>query len=464
MKHLIYFLFLAFGIIFLSDCKLQSEGQDQDGGVIPKGTTFIQPSPQRIGDSEKGYEYLVYGNYVGSGIPYKVFSSVFGKHPNLLKRTGDSAKIPYSFNAVKASNGVPVVAANCLQCHAGNLNGELVVGLGATHADFTNNQSVLIPGVDFLINSMHGTDSKEYKAYEPFRRAVLATGSHLKTAAVGMNPADKLALVLAAHRNKDDLTWRAEPALDIPDEVVATDVPAWWLLKKKHAMFYNGMGQGDFAKIMMASGLLTLTDSLEAREIAGHFTDVLAYIHSIEAPVFPGEIDDSKVVDGKKIFMKRCSKCHGTYGDEESYPNLLVETKIVGTDPVLAQSHVAYSEYLDWYNTSWFSKPPNAAVLRPDNGYVAPPLDGIWATAPYLHNGSVPDLHTLLDSKKRPKYWSKKSYDSDKPGWEFIELESASGGNVFDTTLLGYGNSGHRFGDSLSDKDRNALIEYLKTL
>ena len=50
-------------------------------------------------------------------------------------------------------------------------------------------------------------------------------------------------------------------------------------------------------------------------------------------------------------------------------------------------------------------------------GYVATPLTGVWATAPYLHNGSVPTLAALLDSTTRPKYWSRKygtngSYDS----------------------------------------------------
>ena len=38
--------------------------------------------------------------------------------------------------------------------------------------------------------------------------------------------------------------------------------------------------------------------------------------------------------------------------------------------------------------------------FEPFDGYIAPPLDGIWITAPYLHNGSVPDLETLLNSKE----------------------------------------------------------------
>jgi hypothetical protein len=55
-------------------------------------------------------------------------------------------------------------------------------------------------------------------------------------------------------------------------------------------------------------------------------------------------------------------------------------------------------------------------------GYIAPPLDGIWATAPYLHNGSVPDLATLLKSSSRPTYWLRSfddgDYDLTNVGWK----------------------------------------------
>jgi hypothetical protein len=54
----------------------------------------------------------------------------------------------------------------------------------------------------------------------------------------------------------------------------------------------------------------------------------------------------------------------------------------------------------------WFEPPSTAAAdARAGLGYVAPPLDGVWATAPYLHNGSVPTLAALLDTRNRPTYW-----------------------------------------------------------
>jgi len=101
-------------------------------------------------------------------------------------------------------------------------------------------------------------------------------------------------------------------------------------------------------------------------------------------------------------------------------------------------------------------------------GYIAPPLDGIWVTAPYLHNGSVPTLEALLNSDLRPKYWSrdfdKPEYDYQKLGWKYTKEEKPGGKTVYNTDLPGYGNYGHNYGDKLKEKERKAIIEYLKTL
>jgi hypothetical protein len=65
--------------------------------------------------------------------------------------------------------------------------------------------------------------------------------------------------------------------------------------------------------------------------------------------------------------------------------------------------------FLEWFARSVYGK---SAQLAPAPGYVAPPLDGVWATSPsYLHNGSVPSIPVLLDSPNRPKYWTR-TFDS----------------------------------------------------
>ena len=96
--------------------------------------------------------------------------------------------------------------------------------------------------------------------------------------------------------------------------------------------------------------------------------------------------------------------------------------------------------------------------------YKARPLNGIWATAPFLHNGSVPNLRALLDAPAdRPQSFS-------LGGWEYDPARvgyapyNGPGRFIYDTTKLGNSNAGHTWGTGLSDADKDALVEYLKTL
>ena len=454
--------------------KVDEPSLNNDFVLDMSGTSILPSYSQRSGDPDSGYHYLVYGDYVNSGVPYNAFTAVFSSgSDNLLNRTGDNANIPYSYNAVDAANGVRVVSSNCLTCHSSKLNGDYILGLGNSLSDFTEDQSSNIPMVDGLMNQVYppdsnGNPSAEWNAYEPFRNAAAATGPHIVTEKMGVNSADKLAAVLAAHRNNDDLSWSTTQLLPIPAEVIPSDVPAWWLLKKKNTMFYTAVGRGDFARIMMASSILTMEDSSEARAIDNKFSDVLAYLNTIEAPPFTGTIDQTLADEGKIVFDQYCSGCHGSYGTNETYPNIFVGLDRIGTDSLLSVSNYAYMDFVNYYNTSWFAQEPNSAFMEPGYGYVAPPLDGIWATAPYLHNASVPDLETLLNSITRPKYWKRSFVDSDynltKIGWNYTEESTGGDKYTYDTTIPGYGNSGHIFGDTLTVAQRTSLIEYLKTI
>ena len=198
-------------------------------------------------------------------------------------------------------------------------------------------------------------------------------------------------------------------------------MPAWWLTKKKNALYYAGIGRGDHARTIMAASILTLQDAEQATEIDANFPDVLAYLKSLDPPKYPLETVAEQVLKGKDIFNIHCAKCHGTYGDNETYPNLLVDLASIQTDPLLATSNFSLTPFLASYNASWFGQGENGAELVATNGYVAPPLDGVWATAPYLHNGSVPTLEDLLNSEQRPIYWQR-TFDSNdldyqKMGW-----------------------------------------------
>jgi len=462
MKKLMVLAFL--GMMGLAFTKVLKTAPKEEPVPIPA-------SPQRTGDAEQGYRYLTTGDYLKSGIPYSYFLAGFGKRPeNLLHRDSLNAVISYEYTAVKAPNGEIVVAPNCLQCHAQVFDGKLYVGLGNSMIDFTDRKKLNPRGAAMAEKILRHGNQQTYMAAEAFLRAMRTIGGQLYTETRGVNSADRLADLLVAHRDPRTLRWSDEPVIDVSGKVVPTDTPPWWLLRKKHAMFYNGFGRGDFGRFLMASNLLTVSDSSEAREVDSHFNDVLAYIYSLRPPKYPYPINTTLAKKGGILFVEHCAKCHGHYGAsdaDDDYPNLLIPESLVGTDSLLFKSNYQSPQFIEWFNSSWFAQGDHPARLEPFDGYIAPPLDGIWITAPYLHNGSVPTLEAVLDSRKRPVYWSrdfeKPQYDHVAVGWKYI-VANDSVQAVYNTTLPGYGNYGHTFGDRLTEPERKAVIEYLKTL
>ena len=106
----------------------------------------------------------------------------------------------------------------------------------------------------------------------------------------------------------------------------------------------------------------------------------------------------------------------------------------------------------------------SAAEAPPILKYKAAPLAGIWATAPYLHNGSVPNLYELLlpASERSPTFSvGSKKFDPERVGFETTATE---GMTVFDTTKPGNLNTGHDMYGTFTDEERWALVEYLKSL
>jgi mono/diheme cytochrome c family protein len=273
---------------------------------------------------------------------------------------------------------------------------------------------------------------------------------------------------LVTHRNKETLKWQDSASAQLSETVIPSDVPAWWLLRKKNAMFHSGLGRGDFGRFLMGAILLTVSDTAHANKVDARMNDVLAYMNSLKPPKYPKPIDSTLAARGQVIFETNCAKCHGFYGKFSSYPNYLIPQQVIGTDSLLNQSNYQESGMIEWFNSSWFAQGDHPAQLVPFNGYIAPPLDGVWITAPYLHNGSVPTIEALLDSRKRPALWSRDfnqpRYDYQKLGWIYTTETRKRNKTVYDTSIPGYGNQGHYFGDKLSDEERNAILEYLKTL
>ena len=199
----------------------------------------------------------------------------------------------------------------------------------------------------------------------------------------GAEPADGFTAVLFAHHDPKTMAWSSTPLIAVPPPAdVPVDVPPWWRMKKKTSMFYVGGGRGDHARIMMTASILCTSSVEESRAIDAYFADIRSVdreprrrrrIRSRSTARSP--------IAGSGVFDATCSRCHGTYGDGGTYPNRLISTEEIGTDPVLASGPAQFAApFVDWFKDSFFGE---IARLEPQQGYVAPPLDGIWATAPY---------------------------------------------------------------------------------
>jgi hypothetical protein len=108
------------------------------------------------------------------------------------------------------------------------------------------------------------------------------------------------------------------------------------------------------------------------------------------------------------------------------------------------------------------------SLAPPKGAYESRVLNGIWAAAPYLHNGSIANLAELLkpSSMRQQRFMVGPDYDLESIGLASNQTQS---GYVRETTGcddLNSGNSrcGHEFGTELPEAEKNALLEYLKTL
>ncbi|HLT39149.1 MAG TPA: hypothetical protein VK034_22850 [Enhygromyxa sp.] len=441
----------------------------------------IPMEAQTPGDPEAGLLALLEEDYVTCGVPWELFGLAkdaigsLGDGEPLAWRSGKNAQVPYSWNVVAAPDGSEYVAPNCLQCHAGQFNGELIIGLGRVDIDFTTDMGTLMQAVPPLPAL---TDAGELMNKFIERYSAIGPWSRMRT--IGTNSAIMYAVALVNHRNPYTLEWLDEPTMPLPDTtIVAADPPPWWRVSKRAAQFINGMSRGDHRGTMILASSLCTDSAADASEILDYFADINAYLASLEAPKYPKPIDEALASEGHDIFMCECAGCHGSYDEDpanETYPNLLVPLDVIGTDAVMAASAAGEFNYLEeWFNDSYYGTVSRVETQSPFVGYVAPPLDGIWATAPYFHNGSVPSIELVLDSTKRPAYWRRVDYDSTNYDWatlgwpwEPAQSQASTPASerkyVYDTTIKSHSKAGHTFGDHLSAYERAAVIEYIKTL
>ena len=189
------------------------------------------------------------------------------------------------------------------------------------------------------------------------------------------------------------------------------------------------------------------------------------FLWDLPAPTYPFPVNTAIAIKGRQIFQTQCADCHAPTGAQV---HQVVDINYIGTDrgrldsfsQKLMDSIQSLTEgdtdYVKYYRS-----------YRKTNGYLNVLLDGIWLRSPYLHNGSVPTIWDLLQpAALRPPTFFRGSdqFDNKKIGFVSQGKEVEQSGFRYDTSLPGNGNGGHAYGTDLSVEDKQALLEYLKTL
>ena len=186
------------------------------------------------------------------------------------------------------------------------------------------------------------------------------------------------------------------------------------------------------------------------------------YIGGLKAPKYPFPIDATLAAAGALTYKSRCAGCHEIGG---ARTGSVIPVDEVGTDRRrldmwTASAATAYNAYGDGHDWKF-------SHFRKTAGYTAVPLDGIWLTAPYLHNGSVPTLTDLLEppAARPKKFWRGFDlYDPARVGFVVNGPDAERVGTPLDVALPGNSNAGHAYGTELTPEQKRGLLEYLKTL
>jgi hypothetical protein len=277
-----------------------------------------------------------------------------------------------------------------------------------------------------------------------------------------------------------------------------------------------------------AEGLFDSTFDLKGQLVSE------ALLRKLAPPQWPeeilGNLDQEKVARGAQLFATNCAGCHSTWPHRWSEPrkegkrfieNAIVMADVIGTDPgqfyapqfqsrpimkagpmsplleapytgavlvpppaiffsitrgiyakAVAKAGLSDAELIAGHGYSPFD--PEPLLIPPVvGGYKANPAEGMWASPPFLHNGSVPNLYELLlpAAQRSKKFFVGREYDPVKVG---IDTSGNSGRFLFDTSLVGNSNAGHSFensprgngviGSLLTDDERWAIIEYMKSI
>ncbi|HEY2412619.1 MAG TPA: cytochrome c [Pirellulaceae bacterium] len=449
--------------------------------LVPAAEPDARDSP-----AARGYRFLVEKAYLSPDFDGETFAAAWKQWPEPLRSQAEQATAEerrtmaftrYGLTPRPDDPAKPLQYAvdaagtwtmNCFACHGGTIPecppsvGNALRGVPGVWPGSPNSRLA-------LQTLTEETRLAKAKLQKPFSRMDLGSAVVPLGTTNGTTNAVMFGVLLMAYRDADLTLHKERP---IPPMVHHDmDAPPWWHLKRKKMMYIDGFAAKS-ARGLMQFMLIPQNGPEKFREWEHDFEDVLAYIESIEPPKYPFAIDRALSERGRAAFNRVCADCHGTYGAGGAYPEKMVPIEEVGTDRVRLDALSA--THRDAYGQSWFAHFGNLPNITQPPGYIAPPLDGIWATGPYFHNGSVPTLWHVLHPKARPIVWTRagEMFDPDRLG-PAIEVSDDLPSSItagwqrrqyFDTRGFGKSAAGHDFADVLNEDERLAVLEYLKTL
>jgi hypothetical protein len=247
------------------------------------------------------------------------------------------------------------------------------------------------------------------------------------------------------------------------DSTIGTvDLPQVWNQKPRESLYLHWDGNNNDIHERNYAAAMAVGATPES-VLPASFNRVTNWLLGHKAPAWPFALDQAKVARGKPVWENNCAGCHD-FGRTDTGQ---VTTNIdeLGTDPHRLNS---FTTGLVTAFHGFKKSPFDFGAYRKTQSYSNTPTDGIWLRAPYLHNGSVPTLWDLLQPPQlRPQVFFTGSdiYDQDKVGFVTSgEQVKASADFKYDTRLEGNHNGGHLYGTQLSELDKRALIEFMKTL
>jgi mono/diheme cytochrome c family protein len=257
----------------------------------------------------------------------------------------------------------------------------------------------------------------------------------------------------------DTANWyKAVLGMPIDDSVGSTDLPAIWNQRPRENMPGEWDGSNSSLDERMRAATIATGATPDMLDEAA-VQRVRDWIMDLPPPMFPREqIDAERAAAGQPIFQAHCAACHASDGVLVGQTTPLAE---VGTDPERLN---AFSDLL---LQTIASHPWKLSHFEKTDGYLNMPLDGIWLRAPYLHNGSVPSLRDLLNPPdQRPSSFVRgyDVYDYSAVGFVSSGARAERIGWRYDTRARGNSNQGHTYGTDLTPAEKDALLEYLKTL